>query len=171
MSETRQATPQFIREALNRKALAATRHRAALGRLLDMSESEVLAIQHLGRAGHLTPGQVGTLLQLSSGGTTALVHRLEAAGHAIREPNPDDKRSTILRLTPSIERRAGELFAPLVGELDALASSLSPDERRSVGRFLERIADAAERHADELVRRAQASAHAELGVPAPGLWA
>jgi hypothetical protein len=52
-----------IRAALNRKALADTRHRAALARRLQLAENEVLAVQHLARTGELTPGQLGTQLQ------------------------------------------------------------------------------------------------------------
>ena len=70
-----------IRAALNRKALADARHLAALARQLGLTETEVLAVQHLARAGELTPGQLGTQLHLSSGGTTAVVHRLKRAGH------------------------------------------------------------------------------------------
>jgi DNA-binding MarR family transcriptional regulator len=54
-----------IRAALNRKALADTRHRTALARRLDVTPNEMLAIQHLARAGELTAGQLATQLQLS----------------------------------------------------------------------------------------------------------
>ena len=61
-----------IRAALNRKALADARHRAALARRLGLTAAAVLAVQHLARAGELTTSQLATQLQLSSGGTTAL---------------------------------------------------------------------------------------------------
>lgn len=60
-------SPLSIRAALHRKALADARQRVALARRLGFTESEVLAIQHLARAGELTPGQLGAQLQLSSG--------------------------------------------------------------------------------------------------------
>jgi hypothetical protein len=46
----------LIRSALHRKALADARQRAALARRLGLTDSEVLAVQHLARAGELTPG-------------------------------------------------------------------------------------------------------------------
>jgi DNA-binding MarR family transcriptional regulator len=164
-------TTTSIRASLNRKSLAAVRHRAALGRLLGLTESEVLAIQHLARAGRLTPSQLGALLRLSSGGTTALVQRLERNGHVTRDPNPGDRRSSFLRLTPEVQRRAEEAFAPLVGEIDELAARLSDDERRLVADFLRRVADAGERQADALARAADDPAADQAGVPSPGLWA
>jgi hypothetical protein len=57
--------PTLIRAALHRKALADARQRAALARRLGLTDSKVLAVQHLARAGELTPGQLGALLQLS----------------------------------------------------------------------------------------------------------
>jgi DNA-binding MarR family transcriptional regulator len=101
-----------IRAALHRKALADTRHRAALAGQLRSSEKEVLAVQHLARAGELTPGQLRTCLQLSSGGTTALLHRLLRAGHITREPHPRDGRSSILRLTEAMQQSATQAWAP-----------------------------------------------------------
>ena len=160
-----------IRAALHRKALADARQRAALARRLGLTESEVLAVQHLARAGELTPGQLGGLLQLSSGGTTGLVHRLERAGHVTRHAHPHDRRSAVVRLTPAIAAWATEAWAPFVAELDALVEAMAPDEREVVRRFVDGTAQAAERHADRVVRDADASAHDALAVPLPALWA
>jgi DNA-binding MarR family transcriptional regulator len=163
--------PTLIRAALHRKALADARQRAALARRLGLTDSEVLAVQHLARAGELTPGQLGALLQLSSGGTTGLIHRLQRAGHVSRHPHPRDRRSAVVRLTPAIATWATDAWAPFVAEIDARASRLSEGERDVVRRFLEDAAEAAERHADRLVRDADASAHDALAVPLPALWA
>jgi|SRR5919202_613800 DNA-binding MarR family transcriptional regulator len=163
--------PQSIRRALTRKALAATRHRTAAGRMLGLNESEVLALQHLGLAGRLTPSALGARLGLTSGGTTALVQRLERAGHVARESHPHDGRSTLLRLTPRTEERATEAFAPLVAELDRLAAELSDGDRTVVASFLSRVAEAAERHAEDAARAADARTRAAIGEPVPGLWA
>src|SRR5919198_212837 len=151
--------PTRIRAALHRKALADARQRGALARRLGLTDSEVLAVQHLARAGELTPGQLGALLQLSSGGTTGLIHRLERAGHVSRHPHPRDGRSTVVRLTPAIAASATEAWAPFVAEVDALASAMSEHEQEVVRAFLEAAAEAAEHHADRLVRDADATAH------------
>jgi DNA-binding MarR family transcriptional regulator len=163
--------PTRIRAALHRKALADARQRGALARRLRLTDSEVLAVQHLARAGELTPGQLGALLQLSSGGTTGLIHRLEKAGHVTRHAHPRDGRSAVVRLTPAIAAWATDAWAPFVAEVDALASSLPEQEREVVRRFLDGAAEAAERHADRLVRDADATAHDALAVPLPALWA
>jgi DNA-binding MarR family transcriptional regulator len=171
MADDPEDVPTLIRAALHRKALADARQRAALARRLGLTDSEVLAVQHLARAGELTPGQLGALLQLSSGGTTGLIHRLERAGHVSRRAHPRDRRSAVVRLTPAIAAWATDAWAPFVADVDALASSLSEREQQVVRRFVEGAAEAAERHADRLVRDADATAHDALAVPLPALWA
>jgi DNA-binding MarR family transcriptional regulator len=161
----------LIRAAFNRKALADARHRAALATRLGITETDVLAIQHLARAGELTPGQLGIQLNLSSGGTTGLIRRLEEAGHVTRTANPRDRRSAAVRLTPVMEHTATEAWAPLVAALDALCTELPEDDRETVRGFLERAADAAERQADDLIREAKAEARDALALPLPALWA
>src|SRR5262245_9533064 len=95
---TGSVSPPDIRAALLRKALADARQRRALGRLLGLTDTEILAIQHLARAGELTPGQLASLLQLSSGGATGVIDRLERAGHVERRPHWRDRRSTAVSL-------------------------------------------------------------------------
>jgi DNA-binding MarR family transcriptional regulator len=131
----------------------------------------VLALQYLAGARELTPGQLAALLQLSSGGTTALIQRLRHAGHISRRRSPRDRRSAVLRLTPTTRTQGADAWAPLVDEIDALALHLSESEANAVTRFLERVAGTAERHADRLAREADASAHEALAIPLPALWA
>jgi DNA-binding MarR family transcriptional regulator len=144
--------------------------RAALARRLGRTDNDVLAVQHLASAGELTPGRLSALLQLSSGGTTELVHRLQRAGHITRESHRRDARSAVLRLTPEIQTWAADARAPLVAEIDSLVHELSKSEAQVVQHFLEGVADAAERHANRLAVDADATAHHALAVPLPALW-
>ena len=162
---------QRIRAALLRKGLADANHRAALARRLGLTESEVLAIQHLGSAGELTPGALGMRLRLSSGGTTGLIQRLEKTGHVTRHEHPRDRRSAVVRLTPAIQRLATEAWAPLAADIDSLVRQLADAEGQTVRRFVEGVADAAERHATRIAADADAAAHDALAVPLPPLWA
>ena len=160
-----------IRDLLNRRTAAADQHRTALGRLLGLDPTEAAAILYVGRSGQLTPGALGRRLGLTSGGVTALVQRLEKAGHVRRHAHPRDGRSTLLSLEPATVERASECYAPLVAELDALIGRLTEAERSVVLRFLERTAEASERHAEALATRADAARARPIAPPAPGLWA
>lgn len=147
--------------ALSRNEIAATRLRAGLGRRLDLAEHDVTALQHLARAGELTPTQLARRLQLTSGGATALVQRLERRGFVARTPHPVDGRSSCLRLTAEIEARAGAALAPLVEDIATAVAGLDEREAAAVGRFLAAVAEISERHADDLVRRADRDATSE----------
>jgi len=168
---SRTVAAQAIRESLARKSLAASRHRSALARILGLADNEVLAIQHLARAGRLTPGRLAWLLGITSGGATTLVQRLEREGHIEREPHPADGRSSLIRLTHQIEERAAESLAPLIEDIDLAVADLSADERRVVAAFLARVADAAEQRAEELTRAANGDDRVTYGLPVPSLLA
>jgi DNA-binding MarR family transcriptional regulator len=162
---------ELLRASLARKALADSRQRAAAAVLLGVTETDVLAIQHLAWAGTLTPSQLSALLQLTSGGTTALIQRLARLDFISREPHPEDRRSSLLRLSARGERRAAELYAPLVGALDTAASALAPDERALISRFLAEVARIGETQAESLVKSAERERPQVPRVPVPGLWA
>jgi len=52
-------------------------------------------------------------LRITTGGTSKLVDRIEASGYCRRLPNPADRRSSVLELTPagrSLLAQAGEAF-------------------------------------------------------------
>jgi len=164
-------SPERVRELLHRKALAAERHRGVVARALRVTDTEAAALAHLARHGQLTPGELGRLLGLTSGGTTALIHRLEGAGHLERQPHPRDRRRSILRPSDTLVERAVPLYAPLVADMDEATSRLTPDERRLVVRFLEEMVELSERHVDELAASLEAKRRAAAPVaPPPGLW-
>jgi DNA-binding MarR family transcriptional regulator len=168
MTQSAARTPtNALRGLLARKSLADARHRAAAARLLGLGESDVLAMQHLAWAGALTPGQLGAQLRLTSGGATALIQRLTRRSYVMREPHPEDRRSTLIRLTPKAEEDAGALYAPLVAALDEIAAGAEEGALALLGA----IAEAAEHHADELARAADAERPRVPRVPTPGLWA
>jgi DNA-binding MarR family transcriptional regulator len=162
---------EAVRSLLARKALADARYRGALARVLGLIESDVLAMQHLAREGALTPGQLGALLRLTSGGTTALVQRLERLGYVDRVPNPRDRRSALVGLSSTAGREVGAVYAPLVSDLDEAFHSLSPEDATVVLGFLERVVAASERRAEELSSRAADERPPVARVPVPGLWA
>jgi MarR family transcriptional regulator, organic hydroperoxide resistance regulator len=56
---------------------------------------------------------IATELGITTGGTSKLVDRIEARGYCRRLPNPEDRRSSLLELTPEGKRLfadAGKVF-------------------------------------------------------------
>jgi DNA-binding MarR family transcriptional regulator len=158
-----------IRRLFARRDLAIVRHRAALGRELHLSDTEMLAVAHLAHHGALTPSRLAGLLGLSSGGTTAMIQRLEQNRHVVREPHPKDGRSSLLRLAASTAERVGAWDAPVIDELTNVAARLSDSEQRAISEFLARAAELTEAASD--VVAGAAPLREEVAVdPVPSLW-
>jgi DNA-binding MarR family transcriptional regulator len=78
-----------------------------------------------------TPGcrvlDVSAQLQITVGAASKVVDRVEAAGHCVRRPNPQDRRSSLIALTPSgaaALAAADVVFEQVLREL--LGAVLSP---------------------------------------------
>jgi MarR family transcriptional regulator, organic hydroperoxide resistance regulator len=62
-------------------------------------------------------------LSITVGGTSKIVDRIEAAGYCARQANPHDRRSSIIKLTPTGERLLPELTAAVDDELRSRLST------------------------------------------------
>jgi DNA-binding MarR family transcriptional regulator len=158
-----------MRRLLRRRALAARRHRVAVGRRLGLGATEIGALSLLARHGAMTASELGRLLFLSSGGVSALVARLEQGGCVQRRSHATDGRSAVVVMTASLLERAAPWFAPLTAALDAVIEALEPAEEAVVTRFLEEAARVVEEEAERLALRGD-----EAGSAAPAaaaLWA
>ncbi|MFE2479137.1 MarR family transcriptional regulator [Streptomyces sp. NPDC059389] len=74
----------------------------------------------------LSPARLSERISLSTGATTALLNRLEAAGHISRAREHSDRRIVTLRSGGHIQERADEFFGPLAHRLDAAMSHYPP---------------------------------------------
>ena len=66
----------------------------------DMQCLNLLELQ-----GSATPGEIARWAFLTTGGVTVVLDRLEKAGYIRRQPNPHDRRSSIIRPVPSKFRK------------------------------------------------------------------
>lgn len=57
------------------------------------------SLRRIGEPFAATPGELSGLLVRSTGGMTKQIDRIEAAGLIERQPNPQDRRSSVVRLT------------------------------------------------------------------------
>jgi DNA-binding MarR family transcriptional regulator len=163
-------TAEAIRSLLYRRDVAVARHRAAHARTLGVTDIEMLALVHLAEQGELAPSALANLLDLSSGGATALVQRLERNGHVGRKPHPTDGRSTLIRLTDETRERLEKAESPPYRALASLSAGLTEPERRIVHDVLAGLASLSEELEATSRRRAEPADDA-LMRPVPSLWA
>jgi DNA-binding MarR family transcriptional regulator len=133
-------TVDVVLRLLYRRDVALARHRAALARSLGLTDVEMLVLVHLQEQEALAPAQIARLLDLSSGGATALVQRLERAGHVTRRPHPTDRRSTLIELSEPTAKRLATAQVPMVEGLEQTIAPLVESERSAVARFFDDLA-------------------------------
>jgi DNA-binding MarR family transcriptional regulator len=141
-------SPERLLELQQRQIAEVLTFAAALARKMGLTVSEMAALEHLHASeGGLTPTQLGKRLSMSSGTISPLVDRLERAGYVGRHPNPDDRRSSVVRMTPWGVEEASRHLLPLAADLLGTASKLGKRERLFVGGYLESVSDALAFHA------------------------
>jgi DNA-binding MarR family transcriptional regulator len=102
----------------------------------------LVAIMDAARTGSaLTAGGLGSAVELSSASVTALVDRLERAGHVKRVRDPGDRRRVVLGMTDSAMAAGAEFFGGLQRDLVAAMGSYTDEELAVVRRFLTAMTD------------------------------
>lgn len=88
----------------------------------------------------LSPTQLYTSAQVSSGGMTKMMHGLTRAGLIDRIENPEDGRSRLVRLTPKGKALAEEIVDALIQANKALIGGiLEPDETEQLATLLRKL--------------------------------
>ena len=168
--EEQDLTFEEMRRLLYRRDIAVSRHRASLARSLGLTDVEMLALVHLDEQGEMAPSALASLLHLSSGGTTALVQRLERGGHVTRQPHPTDRRSILIAVSPAMATRLREAYAPLERGMDPVVAGLGGAERGAVSEVFTQLVSLCE-ELDASLRREPEPEPDGLFRPIPSLWA
>jgi DNA-binding MarR family transcriptional regulator len=66
----------------------------------DLPLSRFEPMQVIARRGACRVNDIARDLVITVGGTSKLIDRIEASGYCCRRPDPDDRRSSIIELTP-----------------------------------------------------------------------
>ncbi|NEM05801.1 MarR family transcriptional regulator [Geodermatophilus normandii] len=97
----------------------------------------VIAIMDATRRGEpLTAGGLGAAVGLSSASVTALVDRLERAGHVHRVRDAADRRRVVLQMSEASMAAGAAFFGGLQRELVAAMDGFSDDDLDAVRRWL-----------------------------------
>ncbi|MGX9899541.1 MarR family winged helix-turn-helix transcriptional regulator [Arthrobacter sp. SA17] len=138
-------SPPLVR-LLQEFTLEANRYVDAAGGRNDMHRTDLNAlaviIRHSAKGHVVTPGVLRKELNLSSPATTALIDRLHASGHVVRERQGTDRRQVQLRMTDKAYRDGGAMFLPLARHMGAALSGFSPEELEVATRFMNSMIEA-----------------------------
>jgi DNA-binding MarR family transcriptional regulator len=163
------ASVELVRSLLHRREMAVARHRIAVARQLGMSDTEMAALAHLAQHGELTQSRLGELLDLSPGGTAALVQRMERDGRVVRREAPNDRRARLISIAPAMAERAARAYAPLVADLERLLRELGDDEPL-ITAFLTSLVEVSEANAERAWNGMRPELEPARAPAVPSLW-
>ena len=109
---------------------------------LQLGEAEVLMATRVRGDAATTPGDLRTQLNLTSAGITKRIDMVEARRLIERRPNPDDRRSVTLHLTPAGEELADEVIKAVATAIeDVTATALTDVELADTNRMMAKLGD------------------------------
>jgi DNA-binding MarR family transcriptional regulator len=144
-----QPDPDLLHRNLSTAVIA---FHEAVARKSGMGISEHKCLGALYLLGPVTAGALARETGFTTGAITGIVDRLEKAGHVRREPNPEDRRSVIIRLTGDDKKRqrSGQLFQSLTDAMTRLRSDYSEAELATIYGYLMRTTEILKEEARKL---------------------
>lgn len=124
-------TDRFVEVVSSRHGL----HRTHLNALDILAKSKIADEP-------VTAGKLGHELGLSSPATTALLDRLDRAGHVQRQRNITDRRQVHIISTPSAQEMGRELFSPLAQQLRQSMTGYSTEQLELIRHFIAEMIEA-----------------------------
>ncbi len=100
--------------------------------LMPSDYAVLAALRRVGSPYELAPNELYTTLERSSGGMTKMLKRLEAMGLVRRTPDPEDKRSKLVRLTAAGKQMEEEGFEAFVARTHELLQSASRTDLETI---------------------------------------
>jgi MarR family transcriptional regulator, organic hydroperoxide resistance regulator len=102
---------------------------------LGLHPTDMQFVNLLDLLGPMTPGALAQCSGLSSGGVTVVLDRLVAAGYVRREANPHDRRSVLVHLQASRQRRVDANYKDVQKQFTAVMEGFSESELEVILRF------------------------------------
>lgn len=108
---------------------------------LHLTPSQSRALRVLARHGELRLGDLADHLRIAPRSATEVVDDLETAGLVRRQPDPADRRATLVGLTPGGQQRLAAIKAARRDGEERVFGRLSDADRRALARILARLRD------------------------------
>jgi DNA-binding MarR family transcriptional regulator len=129
-----QLTPLLVREMRRFIANAILFNQQLADRFrINATDYQILNLIDL--SGGETPKALADLTALTTGGVTVALDRLERAGYIIRERNPADRRSIIVRIVPERIQPVHQRYREINAGVDQIFASFSKADLRTIHEF------------------------------------
>ncbi len=117
-----------------------TLFRNAMNEWAGLNATDMECLRLLFLEGVSTPSKIARHTGLTSGAATAMLDRLEKAGLIERQPNPHDRRGTLIFPAKSSAEKVAAWFEPARKAQAALIAEFSEDEIEFIAIVFERFA-------------------------------
>ena len=131
---------QQLITALGEHNISAALLRNTTSRKLGLNIADMECLNLLVLKGISTPTELARYTGLTTGSTTTMLDRLEKAGLISRQPNPNDRRGTLIKVNEHLADILRPTFAEVRKVQEKLIASYSDDELALIADFLTRFA-------------------------------
>ncbi len=144
------STPDDATAALRRLITASLDTHEALAARVGLNPTDLRCLVIAAGEPDVTPSRLAELSRLTSGAVTGVLDRLERAGFARREADPEDRRRLMVRVDPEQLTALEAEYTPIVERAIGAAADAVPAVGTEAGRYLTAIGDVLAREADRL---------------------
>ncbi len=137
MAEVEDSLPELFR-AVSRKLRELSRATLAPW---DIAPSHARALGTLDAHGPMRLSELSDWLRIAARSTTEVVDALEQRGLAVRVPDAQDRRATLVELTDEGRRAADSIRVARAADAEAYFGSLSATDRANLVRILHKLGD------------------------------
>jgi DNA-binding MarR family transcriptional regulator len=130
--------------------------RHVVGEILGVNVTDMECLALIFFKGLATPSELSRYTGLTSGATTAMLDRLEKAHLIERQPNPQDRRGTLIVLTNERTEEVGAMFASGREAIDKLTLSYSESELELIADYFRKLVVVWEEEREKLRQRNKA---------------
>lgn len=104
-----------------------------------LTEPQFAVIEGLGHLGAMQMGELSRKLLVTGGNMTVVVDNLERDGLVRRSPNPEDRRSLNVDLTPKGRKLFDRIFPDHAAHMANMFSVLDASEQRRLGQLMKKL--------------------------------
>lgn len=123
---------------------------AAAAARLGINQTDLRCLDVLLQRESATPGELGAALGLTTGSVTAMLDRLDRLGYLTREPDPADRRRSVVRAGDRTRQAADEIYRPLAEEANEGLQRYSAAELRLLLDFVRGSREIQEKHVSRI---------------------
>ncbi len=146
---SRKAIIESLNQVIQEMGTLTVLHTNAIASKINLSATEFEALDIIGRYQPLSAGQLASYCGLTTGGTTGIVDRLEAAGFVKRVRDPEDRRRIFIEPVrkSAAEKKVWGLYRPMEKAFCETVAQYSDEELKCFTQFCENM----NKHVKEII--------------------